>query len=131
MRKGTLVATALFVLGFLAVGMIGTQTLAAAFEPVLSEYLGASAFLFLLCLAAILVSTYCYVRISRQVAQAPGWLAALLGGATAGGSFFASVYAGYSGLGGHAFVLVVVLPPVIGLLWPFLIRPNQRRYRLE
>ncbi|HXE87155.1 MAG TPA: hypothetical protein VN524_10225 [Hyphomicrobiaceae bacterium] len=120
MHRTTRVSTALFFLGFLAVGMIGAQTLAAAFEPVRSEYLGASAFLFLLCLVAVLISTYSYVRGSRQDGRHPGWLAGLLGGAIAGGSFCGSVGAGYAGLGGYSLVLAVVLPPGFSLLWPFL-----------
>jgi hypothetical protein len=52
------IGTVLFFLVFLILGMIGARILAATFEPVRSEYLGASAFLFLLCLIVVLISTY-------------------------------------------------------------------------
>jgi hypothetical protein len=91
--------TVLFFLTFLAVGMIDAQMLAAALEPVQSEYLGASAFLFLLCLVVALVSTYAFVWNSHHGGRHSSWLSGLLGGAIAGGSFCASVGAGYAGLG--------------------------------
>jgi hypothetical protein len=122
MHRAARVGTALFFLTFLTVGMIGAEKLAAAFEPARTEYLGASAFWFLVCLLAVAISTFSYSRGSRQDARHSGWLAGLLGGAIAGGSFLGSVTAGYAyaGLAGYSLILAVVLPSGIGLLWPFL-----------
>jgi hypothetical protein len=114
------IGTVLFFLVFLILGMIGARILAATFEPVRSEYLGASAFLFLLCLIVVLISTYAYVRNSRQDGRHSGWLSGFLGGAVAGGSFCGSVYAGYAGRGFAAVPLALLLPSLIGFLWPLL-----------
>ncbi|HEX5998274.1 MAG TPA: hypothetical protein VFZ16_02575 [Hyphomicrobiaceae bacterium] len=120
MRRTARAGTLLFFLGFAAVGMIGTQVQAAAFEAVLTGYLGASAFLFLLCLGVLMISTFALICSSQHNGRYPGWFAGLVGGAIAGGTFCGSVGAGYIGLLQHSLFLSVLLPPGISLLWPFL-----------
>jgi hypothetical protein len=125
-RPGTK-GTALFFFGFLAVGSIGTQALAAAFEVARSDYLGASAFLFLLCLCASAISTVCYAISSAGNSRRSKWYTGLIGGVVAAGVFGVSVGAGYAepGFGGLALALALMLPGLVGWLWPLLIAKAQ------
>jgi hypothetical protein len=112
----------LFFFGFLAVGMIGGQALAATFEVARSDYLGASAFLFLLCLCASAIPTVCYAISSAGNRRRSKRYAGLFGGVVAAGVFGVPVAAGYAepGFGGLALALALMLPGLIGWLWPFL-----------
>jgi hypothetical protein len=112
----------LFFLAFLTVGMVGAQTLAATFETVRSEYLGASAFLLLLCLAASIISTVCYAVSSEGSRSHPEWYTGLFGGLVAAGAFAGSIGAGYAGpgFGGLGLALALMLPGLLGWFWPVL-----------
>ena len=124
MHRTAHVGTALFFLAFLAGGIIGAEKLAAAFEPVRSEYLGASGFLFLLCFTMSAISTALYAVSLVQRRSYPKWYTGLLGGVVAAGAFGASFWAGYAepGFGGVALAFALILPALIGWLWPFLSR---------
>jgi hypothetical protein len=120
-RTGT-IGTVLFFFGFLAAGMIGAQYLAANFEAVRSEYLGASAFLFLLCLVVSVISTVCYAVSAERARSHPKWYTGLLGGVVSAGAFGGSIGAGYAepGFGGLALAVALMLPGLIGWFWPVL-----------
>jgi hypothetical protein len=112
--------TAFFFLGSVAVGMFGGQVL-ASFEPLPSERAGAQAFLFLLSLVAATLSTLSYTASFQRLGRQAKWLAGLLGGIAAGGTFCASLGAFYLGLDFvYPLLLSLTLPALTGLLWPLL-----------
>jgi hypothetical protein len=109
-----------FLLGFLPVGIIGALTL-ASFETIPSERIGVEAFLFMLCIAASVISTASYAKGCRSVRRRPRWFAGMLGGVVAAGTFCASVGAFYLGLGHWTWMaLMFVAPGAIGWTWPVL-----------
>ena len=116
--------TALYFLSSLAVGIFGADALTKRFETLPSEQIGASGFLFLLCLGASAISTFCYAEKSRRLGRRTKWLMGLLGGVIAGATFCAVVGAGYAGLF-HALgfwfsaALMLALPILVGWYWPF------------
>jgi hypothetical protein len=113
-----------FFMSFLALGIFGADALTTRFEPLPSERIGASAFLFLLCLATSAISTLCYARNYRRLGRRPRWFVGLLGGIIAAGAFCAPVAATYAGLLnpdlGLWLALTIALPILVGWYWPFL-----------
>jgi hypothetical protein len=117
--------TALFFLSSLAVGIYGADTLTRRFETLPSERIGASGFLFLLCLGTSAVSTFCYAESSRSLGRRTRWFTGLLGGVVAAATFCAPVGAGYAGLLnalGLWFLVAptIALPTLVGWYWPIL-----------
>ena len=122
----TLVSAVSFCLGFLPVGIVGSQAV-ANLETLPSERIGASAFLFLLCLAALAFSTVSYIVGFEKFRRRPKWLTGLFGGVVAAVAFSAVAFgasiapATFADLGfGVPVTLALVLPSSIGLLWPLL-----------
>ena len=116
-------STVSFFLSFLAVGIYGADALTRRFETLRTEQIGASGFLFLLCLGTSAISTFCYAENSRTLDRRTGWFTGLLGGMVAAGTFCAVVGAGYVGLfnalGFWFFVaLTLPLPILLGWYWP-------------
>jgi hypothetical protein len=112
----------LFFFGFLAGGIIGVESM-MSFEPLPSARIGASAFLYLLCLTISIISTLFFAESSRRFRRGPNWFTGLLGGVVAAGAFCTPVAAAYALGFGHsvALTLTLTLPILLGLLWPFLI----------
>jgi hypothetical protein len=109
-----------FFLGFLAVGIIGVGTM-TSFEPLPSERIGASAFLYLLGLTTSISSTLLYRARVQALRRYPGWFTGLLGGVVAAGAFCAPMGADYW-LGSPslaALILTLTLPILTGWLWPY------------
>jgi hypothetical protein len=110
-----------FLLSFFPVGIIGVEILTRSFETEVSERLGASAFLYLLCVIGSILSTILYAESSRRFLRATNWSTGLLGGVVAAGAFCAPLFAGYAIPSfGFSVVLALVLPALTGLLWPLL-----------
>ena len=109
-----------FLFSFLAVSIAGVEVVTRSFEPILSDRLGASGFLYFLSLLVSIISTLCYVKSSQKFRPQPRWHAGLLGGALAAATFCASVFGGYTVLGGFYLIAILVLPIVASLLGPFL-----------
>jgi hypothetical protein len=70
----------LFLVGFLATGLIGAKTL-GSFEIEPGERIGAEAFLFLPCVGTSVISILSYLQGSRGFHRYPGRIAGLAGGA--------------------------------------------------
>ena len=119
--KSTFSSAVLFLFSFLFVGITGVEIVTRSFEPILSERLGTSAFLYVLCLFVSIVSMICYAVSSLKLRRLPKWFMGPLGGVIAAGAFCAPVIACYAGLGfGYSLALVFLLPISIGSLWPVL-----------
>jgi hypothetical protein len=120
--------TLAFLFGFLALGIVGAKVLPETVESVPSDRIGATAFLFLLCLGASVISTLSYAVSSRRLNHQPRWFRGLLGGVVAAGAFCASASAAYAelwlgyqpNLGFWMLALALVLPGFAGWSWPFL-----------
>jgi hypothetical protein len=110
-------SAALFFVGFLAAGIVGTSVL-TNYDP---EPIGAFASLLLLSLAASVTSAVSYLACSRRLHRFPGGLAGLLGGLVSAATFCASAGLLYVGLGFVASVcLAFVLAATVASVWPFL-----------
>jgi hypothetical protein len=115
-----------FFLSFLAVGVFGADAITRRFETLPSEQIGASGFLFLLCLGTSAAATFCYAENSRRLGRYSRWFVGLLGGVVAAATFCAAVSAGYYagdyvelGLWWAWLTLVIGLPILVGWYWPF------------
>jgi len=110
----------LFLVGFLAIGLIGAKTL-GSFEIEPADRIGAEAFLFLLCVGTSVISLLSYLQSSRRFHRYPGGIAALTGGAVAAGTFCAGAGAIYLGLGfAFSVTLALALPGLTAFAWPLL-----------
>lgn len=110
----------LFLVGFLATGLMGAKTL-ASFEIEPAERIGAEAFLFLLCVGTSVISLLSYLQGSRRFHRNPGKIAALASGAVAAGTFCAGAGAIDLGLGfAFSVTLALVLPGLTAFAWPLL-----------
>jgi len=115
------VSAVTFLLSFFTVGIIGVEILTRSFQAEVSERLGASAFLYLLCVIGSIISTILYAESSRRFLRATNWSTSLLGGGVAAGAFCIPVFAGYAILSfGFSVALALVLPVLTGLLCPLL-----------
>jgi hypothetical protein len=116
-----LMGSASFLLGFLAVGLIGVVTI-PSFEPLPSERIGATGFLLLLCLAASTISTLSHSVGCLKLHRRSGWLMGLLGGVVAAGTFCAAGSAGFAGLVPQypALLFMLFLPGLSGWVWSLL-----------
>jgi hypothetical protein len=120
--------TVSFLFGFVALGIVVARILPETVESVPSDRIGATGFLFLLCLGASVISTLSYAVSSRRLNHQPQWFRGLLGGVVAAGAFCASVIAAYAelwlgykpNLGYWMLALALVLPGLAGWWWPFL-----------
>jgi hypothetical protein len=116
--------TASFFLSFLAVGIFGADAITRRFETVPSEQIGASGFLFLLCLGSSAIAALCFAENSRRLGRRPRWFMGLLGGVVAAVTFCAVVVAGFYadytefGLWWAWLTLVLALPILVGWYWP-------------
>ena len=67
--------TTWFFVSFLALGIFGAEALTRRFETLPSERIGASAFLFLLCLVTSGISTFCYAENAWRLGRRTRWFA--------------------------------------------------------
>ena len=119
-QPGGAAGVTLFLVGFLAAGLMGAKTL-ASFETVPAERIGAEASLFLLCVAASAIFGLAYMQGCRRFRRCPGHIAALAGGLLAAGISCAALGAidlvfGFA----LAVALALLLPGLTAFLWPLL-----------
>ena len=116
-----------FVLGFLAVGIIGAKVLASA-EPTVSDQIGAFGALVVFSYIGAVISTFCYAKSAKKRSHRHRWFTALVGGAVAGGIFCAALTVFHTRLWDAlglrdwevllTFGLALVLSSLAALLWP-------------
>jgi len=86
--------TVLFPISFLVIGVAAVNVL-VIHDP---EPIGASAFLYMLCIAGGLISAFAHSASSRQLRRHPSKLALAITGALSAGVFFAALGSFYLGL---------------------------------